>query len=123
MSTLCSVGYSDKSAKQAAGSMAKFGCYARAKSSWSVILHGSAFAVFRTRDGRLFSTQAFCPHKGALLANGIVGGSTVICPFHAYKFDLETGKPVGIDCEALQSYQAERSEDGNLQLQRLCVNK
>ncbi len=43
-------------------------------------------------------------------------GGTVICPFHAYKFDLETGKPVGNDCEALQSYQVERSEDGNLQL-------
>ena len=28
----------------------------------------------------------------------------MICPFHAYKFDLETGKPVGNDCEALQSY-------------------
>ncbi len=80
-------------------------------------------AVFRMRDGRLFSTQAFCPHKGALLADGIVGGSTVICPFHAYKFDLETGKPVGNDCEALQSYQVERSEDGNLQLHHPCVNK
>ena len=77
-------------------------------------------AVFRTRDGRLFSTQAFCPHKGALLADGIVGGGTVICPFHAYKFDLETGKPVGNDCEALQSFQVERSEDGNLQFHRPC---
>jgi nitrite reductase [NAD(P)H] small subunit len=49
-------------------------------------------AVFRTRDGRFFSTQAFCPHKGALLADEIVGGGTVICPFHAYKFDLKQGR-------------------------------
>ena len=80
-------------------------------------------AVFRTRDGRLFSTQAFCPHRGALLADGIVGGGTVICPFHAYRFDLETGKPVGNDCEALQSFQVERSEDGNLQFHHPCANK
>ncbi len=79
-------------------------------------------AVFRTRDGRLFSTQAFCPHKGALLADGIAGGGKVICPLHAYKFDLETGKPVGNDCDALQSYRVELSEDGNLQLHRPCVN-
>ena len=73
-------------------------------------------AVFRTRDGRLFSTQAFCPHKGALLADGIVGGGKVICPLHAYKFDLETGKPVGNDCEALQTYRVELCEEGRLQL-------
>jgi nitrite reductase (NADH) small subunit len=80
-------------------------------------------AVFRTRDGKLFSTQAFCPHKGALLADGIVGGGAVICPFHAYRFDLGTGKPVGNDCEALQSYRIERSEDGNLQLHHPCVKE
>jgi nitrite reductase (NADH) small subunit len=74
-------------------------------------------AVFRTRDGRLFSTQAFCPHKGALLADGIVGGGTVICPFHAYKFDLETGKPVGNDCQALTTYRAELCQNGKIQLQ------
>jgi len=56
--------------------------------------------------------KRFIRTRGALLADGIVGGGTVICPFHAYRFSLETGKPVGNDCEALQSYQVERSEDG-----------
>ncbi|MCI0422444.1 MAG: nitrite reductase (NAD(P)H) small subunit [Acidobacteria bacterium] len=73
-------------------------------------------AVFRSRDGRLFSTQAFCPHKHGLLADGIIGAGRVICPLHSYKFDLETGKPVGNDCKALQTYRVELSENGNLQL-------
>ena len=73
-------------------------------------------AVFRSRDGRLFSTQAFCPHKNALLADGIIGSGKVICPLHAYKFDLQTGRPVGNDCAALQTYRVELSEKGNLQL-------
>jgi nitrite reductase (NADH) small subunit len=78
-------------------------------------------AVFRTLDGRFFSTQVFCPHKGALLADGIVGGGNVIYPFHVSRFDLDAAKPVGNDCETLQSYRVERSKDGNLQLHHTCV--
>ncbi len=33
-----------------------------------------------------------CPHKGGPLADGIVSGTTVVCPLHAWKLDLETGK-------------------------------
>jgi nitrite reductase (NADH) small subunit len=49
-------------------------------------------AVFRQRDGNLFATQSHCPHRQGPLADGIVGGGTVICPFHAWKFDLATGR-------------------------------
>jgi len=52
-------------------------------------------AVFRQRDGQLFATQSQCPHRQGPLADGIVGAGTVICPFHAWKFDLTTGR-----CEA-----------------------
>ena len=77
---------------------------------------GQKIAVFRSRDGRLFSTQAFCPHKNALLADGITGSGKLICPLHAYKFDLETGKPVGNGCEPLQTFRIELSSGGDLQL-------
>ena len=73
-------------------------------------------AVFRSRDGRLFSTQAFCPHKNALLADGITGAGKLICPLHAYKFDLETGRSVGNDCAPLQTFRVELSAGGDLQL-------
>jgi nitrite reductase (NADH) small subunit len=49
-------------------------------------------AVFRQRDGKLFATQGQCPHRQGPLADGIVGAGTVICPFHAWKFDLATGR-------------------------------
>jgi len=49
-------------------------------------------AVFRQRDGKLFATQSHCPHRQGPLADGIVGAGTVICPFHAWKFDLATGR-------------------------------
>ena len=54
-------------------------------------------AVFRQRDGKLFATQSQCPHRQGPLADGIVGAGTVICPFHAWKFDLATGRCAGED--------------------------
>ena len=75
-----------------------------------------SIAVFRSRDGRLFSTQAFCPHKGALLADGIIGGGKLICPLHSCKFDLQTGKPADNSCDALQTYRIQVSEVGSIDL-------
>jgi len=54
-------------------------------------------AVFRQRDRKLFAIQSQCPHRQGLLADGIVGAGTVICPFHAWKFDLATGRCTGED--------------------------
>ncbi|WP_437682595.1 Rieske (2Fe-2S) protein [Sorangium sp. So ce131] len=60
-------------------------------------------AVFLTRDGRVFATQASCPHRGGPLADGLVGGCAVICPLHQQKFNLETGEPLG-SYEGLKTY-------------------
>jgi nitrite reductase (NADH) small subunit len=32
------------------------------------------------------------------LADGLLGGSTLICPLHSLKFDLSTGRSIGGDC-------------------------
>ncbi|MGA3048852.1 MAG: Rieske 2Fe-2S domain-containing protein [Terracidiphilus sp.] len=32
-----------------------------------------------------------CPHEGGPLGEGIVEGGRVVCPWHAYAFDLHTG--------------------------------
>jgi len=61
-------------------------------------------AVFRTRDGKVFATQSACPHGGGPLADGIVGGSTVVCPLHARKFELSSGACVNDDCRPLATY-------------------
>ncbi len=59
---------------------------------------GERIAVFRTRGGQVFATQAECPHRAGPLADGLVGGTTLICPLHAWKFDLATGNPLMGDC-------------------------
>ncbi len=54
---------------------------------------GKRLAIFHARTGEVFATQAECPHKQGPLADGLVGGATLICPLHAWKFDLRTGEP------------------------------
>jgi len=48
-------------------------------------------AIFNLGD-RFLAIENRCPHKGGPLADGIVAGSTVVCPLHAWKMSLETGK-------------------------------
>jgi nitrite reductase (NADH) small subunit len=71
-------------------------------------------AVFRTRAGQLFATQATCPHRGAPLADGLVGGGRIVCPFHSYAFELESGEPVMNACPALKTYQVWADEAGDV---------
>ena len=47
-------------------------------------------AIFNLGD-RLLATSSRCPHKSGPLCDGIVTGSSVVCPLHAWKVDLETG--------------------------------
>ena len=48
-------------------------------------------AVFRLRDG-VFATDNRCPHKAGPLCDGVVTGSSVVCPLHAWKVNLATGE-------------------------------
>ncbi len=73
-------------------------------------------AVFRTRKGEVFAVQASCPHKGGPLADGLIGDGKVICPLHAFKFNLASGEPIGNACAALQTYDVSLSETGDVLL-------
>lgn len=57
-----------------------------------------SIAVFRTREGRLFATQAKCPHRQGPLADGLVGSDSVVCPLHEKRFDLTSGCELGGGC-------------------------
>jgi nitrite reductase (NADH) small subunit len=61
-------------------------------------VNGENIAVFHTRGGGVYAVQAQCPHRGGPLADGLVGGTTLICPLHSWKFDLTTGAALFGDC-------------------------
>jgi len=71
------------------------------------VVGGRQIAVFRTRDDVVYATQARCPHKAGLLADGLMGDGKIICPLHSYKFDLATGIPLGNGCASLHTYRVE----------------
>ena len=62
------------------------------------VVDGIPLAVFRTREGRVFATQAYCPHRGGPLADGLTDGTTVVCPLHDRIYSLMTGEGVGHEC-------------------------
>jgi len=57
----------------------------------SVKIAGHEIAIFNLGD-RFLAVENRCPHRGGPLADGIVSGRTVVCPLHAWKVDLETGR-------------------------------
>jgi NAD(P)H-dependent nitrite reductase small subunit len=55
---------------------------------------GRLLAVFHV-GGRYYATSAVCPHEDGPLDEGLLEGPgdrpIVICPWHAFNFDLTTG--------------------------------
>jgi nitrite reductase/ring-hydroxylating ferredoxin subunit len=75
-----------------------------------VELNGREVGVIRLHSGELRAIMNRCPHKGAPICKGIVGGAwnscgpgditldksreVLVCPWHGFQFDLSTGKEV-----------------------------
>jgi nitrite reductase (NADH) small subunit len=78
-------------------------------------IESERITVFHMRSGELFATQAGCPHRNGPLADGLVGDGTVICPLHAWKFDLRSGQLYGGDCK-LKTYPVRVTPDGLIAL-------
>jgi nitrite reductase/ring-hydroxylating ferredoxin subunit len=56
---------------------------------------GRIYALFNV-DGVVSAIDGVCPHQGGPLADGVLEGTTVTCPWHAWRFDVRTGgTPLG----------------------------
>ena len=55
------------------------------------LVEGQRIAIFHTHDGGIYATQSQCPHLDGPLADGLVGGTSLVCPLHDRTFDLKTG--------------------------------
>ena len=79
----------------------------------AVLLGGRELAIFNLGD-RFLATDNRCPHKGGPLCDGIVTGSSVVCPLHAWKINLANGsieRPAGAKDHCVATYPT-RVDDG-----------
>jgi len=77
---------------------------------------GARIAVFHGRNGCVYATQADCPHRGGPLSDGLLGGSTLICPLHEWSFDLTTGKSSNGEA-CLRTFPVEKAADGTISVE------
>ena len=56
-----------------------------------IAVNGRTIALFADGD-RVYAISGICPHRGAPLSDGMCKDGQVMCPWHAARFDLATGK-------------------------------
>jgi len=57
----------------------------------TVVVGDHAYAVCND-DGRFAVVDNTCPHAGGNLGEGIVAAGRIICPWHYFEWDLDTGQ-------------------------------
>ena len=65
-------------------------------------VEGKTLAVANV-GGRFYAISNTCLHQGGPLGQGPLDGKIVTCPWHAWQYDVTTGKvgqnpTVGVDC-------------------------
>jgi nitrite reductase (NADH) small subunit len=55
-----------------------------------VLVEGREVALFHL-GGQFYAIDNCCPHQGGPLAEGWIEGTVVVCPWHAWCFDVRDG--------------------------------
>src|SRR5215210_2279511 len=76
---------------------------------------GTAVAIFRNADNKVFALLDRCPHKGGPLSQGIVFGESVACPLHNWTIGLVDGCAAAPDVGCAQRFSV-KVEDGTVAL-------
>lgn len=62
----------------------------RPGSGLEAVVDGRTIALFQV-DGVVHAIANTCVHRGGPLAQGALDGYTVLCPWHAWGYDLRSG--------------------------------
>ena len=64
---------------------------------------GQAIALFNV-GGKFYAIENTCPHQGGPLGEGYLDGKEVTCPWHAWTFDVTSGKCTSAPGPAQKTY-------------------
>jgi len=81
------------------------------KEGRAVNVGGQEIAIFNLGD-RFTAIENECPHQGGPLCDGIVSGTTIVCPLHGWRFDLDTGLATRASLPACVAVFPTRVQDG-----------
>jgi nitrite reductase/ring-hydroxylating ferredoxin subunit len=76
---------------------------------------GVSLAVFNAGAGRFYACSALCPHEDGPLAEGWLEGTSVVCPWHGFNFDVTTGA-CGVDDALSVAVYATRVRAGTVEV-------
>ena len=62
-----------------------------AGSAKTVEASGRSIALYNL-SGRIHATANACPHRGGPLGEGVLGGEVITCPWHAFEYEVTTGR-------------------------------
>jgi nitrite reductase (NADH) small subunit len=88
----------------------------------AVSIGGRDMAIFNLGD-RFLATDNRCPHSNGPLCDGIVTGTSVVCPLHAWKINLADGcveRPTDGRDRSVETYPV-RVEDGMIEVALPCL--
>jgi nitrite reductase/ring-hydroxylating ferredoxin subunit len=55
-----------------------------------VQIGGTPYALCNV-DGKIYCVDGTCPHAGGPLGEGTLDGTNIVCPWHCFTFDCQTG--------------------------------
>jgi nitrite reductase/ring-hydroxylating ferredoxin subunit len=59
-----------------------------------VVEAGPQLVALFNVEGRLYAIENACPHRGGPLGEGDLDGRVVMCPWHAWRWDVTSGSNV-----------------------------
>jgi nitrite reductase (NADH) small subunit len=77
----------------------------------TVTIGSKEIAVFKLENGEIRALENRCPHKGGVLAEGILSGEYVFCPMHDWKISVKDGNVQAPDVGCVQSFPVEVKGD------------
>ena len=77
-----------------------------------LVVNGKRICLAR-HNGQFYAVQDSCTHNGESLSKGKVNFlGEIICPWHNYRFQLDSGRASDSSCPALQTYAVKSSDSG-----------
>ncbi|MDL4842245.1 nitrite reductase small subunit NirD [Aquibacillus rhizosphaerae] len=77
----------------------------------TVVIDDLEVAVFKLSSGKVKAIENKCPHKGGVLADGMVSGEHVFCPMHDWKISVVDGEVQAPDEGCVQTFKTEVTDD------------